>query len=75
MTARGSVENKTRIDMALSRLAENMNPMVVEIIEEAAGRNLWVTGQPGRHLERKDQIGRGHPKEPGSRAVPAYSAE
>ena len=41
MTARGSVENKTSIDVALSRLAENMNPMVVEIIEDLAGRNLW----------------------------------
>ena len=47
MTARGSVENKTRIDMALSRLAENMNPMVVEIIEEAAGRNLWSPASLG----------------------------
>ena len=47
MTARGSVENKTRIDMALSRLAENMNPMVVEIIEEAAGRNRWSPASLG----------------------------
>ena len=47
MTARGSVENKPRIDVALSRLAENMNPMVVEIIEEAAGRNLWSPASLG----------------------------
>ena len=43
MTARGSVEKfKTSIDVALSRLAENMNPMVVEIIEEA-----WQAGTCG----------------------------
>ena len=47
MTARGSVDNKTRIDLALSSLAENMNPMVVEIIEEAAGRNLWSPASLG----------------------------
>ena len=47
MTARGSVENKTSIDVALSRLAENMNPMVVEIIEDLAGRNLWSPASLG----------------------------
>ena len=33
--------------MALSRLAENMNPMVVEIIKEAEGRNLWSPASLG----------------------------
>lgn len=48
MTARGSVEKfKTSIDVALSRLAENMNPMVVEIIKEAEGRNQWSPASLG----------------------------
>ena len=47
MTARGSVENKTSIDVALSSLAENMNPMVVEIIEDLEGRNLWSPASLG----------------------------